>query len=140
MLILRLAAQLAVIAQAPDAAAACEAVDISVVVRAPGRALPTLSAPSLRPFDVLRYSLARVDYRPDGSGIQAEYRITLTTDQLGTHQIAPFEARVGEQTARSAPFALTVRQSRTRGRPIVVARARIATHGGRQVLGGASRP
>jgi hypothetical protein len=61
LLILRLAAQLAVVAQAPDTAAVCEAVDVSVVVRASGRQVPTLVTPSLRPFDVLRHSLTRVE-------------------------------------------------------------------------------
>ena len=127
MLILRLAAQLAVIAQAPDSAVACEAVDITVQVRAPGRVVPALRTPSLRPFDVLRHSLTRVEYRPDGSGLQAEYRITVATDQAGQHPLPPFEARLGEQSARSSALSLNVRPSRIRPRPAVVARARIDT-------------
>ena len=127
MLILRLAAQLAVVAQAPDSATACETVDVSVVVRAAGRQVPTLVTPALRPFDVLRHSLTRVEYRADGSGLQAEYRVTLTTDQVGAHAIPPFEARAGSRIARSAPLSLNVRPMRGRGRPAVVARARIDT-------------
>ena len=127
MLILRLAAQLAVVAQAPDSASACEAVDVSVVVRSSGRQIPTLVTPSLRPFDVLRHSLTRVEYRADGTGLQAEYRVTLTTDQPGAHDIPAFEARAGNLTARSAPLSLNVRPARGRGRPAVVARARIDT-------------
>jgi tetratricopeptide (TPR) repeat protein len=127
LLILRLAAQLAVIAQAPDSVAACETVDVSVVVRASGRQLPTLVTPSLRPFDVLRHSLTRIEYRSDGSGLQAEYRVTLATDQTGDHAIPSFEARSGSQVARSQPFSLNVRPARGRARPAVVARARIDT-------------
>lgn len=127
MLILRLAAQLAVIAQAPDSVAACEAVDVSVVVRASGRQLPTLVTPALRPFDVLRHSLTRVEYRQDGSGLLAEYRVTLATDQTGEHAIPSFEARLGGQVARSEALSLNVRPARGRGRPAVVARARIDT-------------
>jgi hypothetical protein len=127
LLILRLAAQIAVLAQAPDSVAACEAVDVTVQVRSAGRVVPSLSTPSLRPFDVLRHSLARVDYRPDGSGLQAEYRLTLVTDVPGQHPIPAFEARLGEQSARSAPLSLNVRPARVRPKPMVVARARIDT-------------
>jgi hypothetical protein len=127
LLILRLAAQLAVVAQAPDSASACEAVEIAVHVRAPGRSLPTLRTPSLQPFDVLRHSLTRIDYRPDGSGIQAEYRITVATDQAGQHVLPAFEARLGEQSARSSALSLNIRPARARARPAVVARARIDT-------------
>lgn len=127
MLILRLAAQLAVVAQAPDSAAVCEAVDVSVIVRASGRQVPTLVTPSLRPFDVLRHSLTRVEFRQDGSGLQAEFRVTLATDQTGAHIVPALEARVGSRSARSEPFPLYVRPARGRGRPAVVARARIDT-------------
>ena len=127
MLILRLAAQIAVLAQAPDSVAACEAVDVTVQVRAPGRVVPSLNTPALRPFDVLRKSLVRVDYRPDGSGLQAEYRLTLVTDVPGQHTISGFVARLGEQSARADALMLTVRDSRVRPRPMVVARARIDT-------------
>ena len=127
MLILRLAAQLAVVANAPASAAACEAVDVTVQVRAAGQIVPSLIAPSLRPFDILRYSLSRVEYRADGAGLQAEYRLTLATDQAGLHAIPSFEARVGGQVARSAPLSLDVRPTRLRQRPSVVARARIDT-------------
>ena len=127
MLILRLAAQLAVVAHAPDSAAVCEAVDITVQVRASGRAVPTLQTPSLRPFDVLRHSLTRVDYRADGAGLQAEYRVTITTDQAGQHALPSFEVRAGGESARSAALSINVRPARVRARPAVVARARIDT-------------
>jgi len=122
-------AQLAIVAHAPDTASTCDAIEISIAVSAPGGVAPTVIAPSLFPFDVLRSSgTPHVTYDTRGPGsIVAEYRYVITTDRIGTFAIEPFEARLGGSTARSRPIFIAVRQA-TRGNvPTVIARARVDT-------------
>jgi hypothetical protein len=123
-------AQLAIVAHAPDSAAACAAVEISVAVRAPGKVAPVVIAPGLSPFDVLRSSAVphvTIDSRGRGS-IVAEYRYVITTDRIGTFQIPSFEARLGSASAHSRPVALSIYPAPSRGNaPTVVARARVDT-------------
>ncbi len=119
-------AQLSIVAHGPDTASTCEAVEVSVAVSAPGRAVPQVVVPSLAPFDVLRASaIPHVTF--DGGSVIAEYRYVLTTDRTGTFIIPPFEARSGAAVARSRPIALTVRNDGTTRLPTVVARARVDT-------------
>ena len=122
-------AQLGIVAHAPDSASACEAVEISVAVSAPGKAIPSLYAPSLAPFDVLRSSaVPHVTYDARGAGSTiAEYRYVLTTDRLGTFAIPPFEARLNGAVVRSRSISLSIRQPERRPVPTVVARARVDT-------------
>ncbi|HEV8234474.1 MAG TPA: BatD family protein, partial [Gemmatimonadaceae bacterium] len=123
-------AQLAIVAHAPDVVAACDAVEVTVAVSAPGSAVPQMVLPAFAPFDVLRSSVTphvQLDPRNGGS-IIAEYRYVLTTDQAGTFTIPPFEARLRDATTRSKPLRITVRGARAgEGLPTVVARARIDT-------------
>lgn len=123
-------AQLAIVAHAPDVVAACDAVEVTVAVSAPGSTAPQIVAPTFAPFDVLRSSVTphvQLDPRNGGS-IIAEYRYVLTTDQAGTFTLPPFEARLRDATIRSRPLRITVRGARARdGVPTVVARARIDT-------------
>ena len=63
--ILAIAAQLSIVAHAPDTVQTCDAIELSVAVSGPGTAsqVPRLSAPSFAPFDVLRSSpMPRVSY------------------------------------------------------------------------------
>ncbi len=124
-----LAAQLAIVAHAPDMATACDAVEISVSVSAPGGATPRLVAPALAPFDVLRSSpLPRVTPDPSGHGMISEYRYVITTDKIGNFTIPSFEARLGTTVTRSRPLEISVRPlSGRESVPTVVARARIDT-------------
>ena len=124
-----LAAQLAIVAHAPDTAGVCQAIEVSVAVSAPGNTTPQLIAPSLAPFDILRSSaVPHVTYDPRGGGsTMAEYRYVLTTDRIGTFSLGSFEARVGSATARSRPIAVSVRATGRPNVPTVVARARIDT-------------
>jgi hypothetical protein len=123
-------AQLAIVAHAPDTVAACDAVEVTVAVSAPGSIAPQIVAPTFRPFDVLRSSVTphvQLDPRNGGS-IIAEFRYVLTTDQSGTFTLPPFEARLRDATIRSRPLKIVVRGSRAGdGVPTVVARARIDT-------------
>jgi tetratricopeptide (TPR) repeat protein len=125
-----LIAQLAIVAHAPPVAAACDAIEVTVAVSAGGTDTPQIVPPSFAPFDVLRSSVSphvQLDPRNGGS-IIAEYRYVLTTDRMGAFTIPPFEARLRNLTARSAPLHVVVRGSRSGdGVPTVVARARIDT-------------
>ena len=125
---LLLAAQLSIVVHAPDTAATCDAIELSVAVSAPAGAAPLLHAPSMAPFDVLRSSgVPHIAYDGNGGTI-SEYRYVLTTDRLGTFVIPAFEARLGSSVARSRATAIAMRQSSSRANvPIVVARARIDT-------------
>ena len=123
-------AQLAIVAHAPETVAACDAVEVTVAVSAPGSTAPQLVPPPFAPFDVLRSSVTphvQLDPRNGGS-IIAEYRYVLTTVQSGSFTIPPFEVRLRGATARSRPIRVVVRGSRASDRlPTVVARARIDT-------------
>lgn len=123
-------AQISIVAHAPDSAAACDAIEISVAASAPGRVPPEIRAPSFGPFDLLRSSpTPHLRYDPRGQGsVTAEYEYVLTTDHLGTFSIQPFEARLGSTTVRSRLLQIAVRPMNPRSSvPIVVARARVDT-------------
>jgi BatD DUF11 like domain len=127
---LALIAQLAIVAHAPDTVSACDAVEVTVAVSAPGSTSPRIVLPPFAPFEVLRSTVTphvQLDPRNGGS-IVAEYRYVLTTDQGGAFTIPPFEARLSGAVVRSRPLRVVVRGPRTgRGVPTVVARARIDT-------------
>ena len=124
-----LAAQLAIVAHAPDTAGVCQAIEVSVAISAPGNAPAQVIAPSFAPFDILRSSaVPRVTYDQRNRGsVTAEYKYVLTTDRIGTFSLGSFEARVGTATARSRPIAISVRQGARPNVPTVVARARVDT-------------
>ena len=128
--VLAVALQLSIVAHAPDTVTTCEAVEISVAVSAPGRAVPTIAVPSLSPFDVLRSSATpHVSYDSRGSGsTTSEYRYLLTTDRTGTFTIPSFETHLGSTVARSRPFDIAVHAPIRRGNiPTVIARSRVDT-------------
>ncbi|MEP6494762.1 MAG: BatD family protein [bacterium] len=127
--ILGLAAQLSIVAHAPDTATTCEAVEISVAVSVKGNAAPLLIAPSMAPFDVLRSSaVPHLTYDPRGQGSTiAEYRYVLTTDRVGTFTIPSFEARQGGAVVHSRGVAIAIRPATARIVPTVIARARVDT-------------
>ncbi|HVX40902.1 MAG TPA: hypothetical protein VHB25_15135 [Gemmatimonadaceae bacterium] len=128
--LLAIAAQLTIVAHAPDTASTCQAIEVSVAVAAPGRAPPRLVVPSLAPVEVLRSSpVPHVTYDSGaGGGVMAEYRFVLTTDRVGQWTIPPFEAVGGGTVVRSRPLDIAVRPVGARGSlPTVVARARVDT-------------
>ena len=130
MLVVFVAAQLSIVAHAPDSVYACEAVDLTVAVASAATSIPHLTAPAFRPFDVLR-STSRLDARGrQRQVVTREYRYTITTDRVGQFSIPAFEASVGGERARSNPVVIAVRPMRARGLPSVVARARIDTSAG----------
>lgn len=125
---LGLAAQLAIVSHAPDTAATCDPVEVTVAVRVPGTTVPQLVPPAFTPFDVLRSSPAPQVTIESGArpSLLAEYRFVVATDRVGTFILPPFEARFGGQVARSDPLSIVVRQGSARV-PLVVARARVDT-------------
>ena len=79
--VLGVVAQMAIVAHAPDVVYACDAVEVSVAVSAPGSSMPRLSIPSLAPFDVLRAGEPRAQYSRERASITTEYSFTLTNDR-----------------------------------------------------------
>ena len=128
--VLAIAAQLSIVAHAPDSAQTCEAIEVSVAVSgaAHGSQIPRLTVPTFAPFDVLRSSpMPHVTFSRGNSTMTAEYRYVLTTDRVGAFSIPAFETRFGSDVARSRPLVVVVRGGSRPNRPIVVARARIDT-------------
>jgi tetratricopeptide (TPR) repeat protein len=140
LVVLGIATQLAIVAHAPDTVHACDAVDVSVAVSSSGSIVPRVTAPSFRPFDLLRNTNPHIEYRSrlERSSMLAEFRYTITTDRAGTYTIPPFEARLGEERVLSQPLVIAVRPSRVRGVPSVVARARIDTSSGLELASAAA--
>ena len=125
--VLGVVAQMAIVAHAPEVVYACDAVDVTVAISAPGSSMPHLSVPSFQPFDVLRGTEPRAQYSPSRGTITSEYKFTLTTDRTGQFVIPAFEATLGALRAQSRPLTITVFPRRGRAAPAVVARARIDT-------------
>ncbi|HET9453347.1 MAG TPA: BatD family protein [Gemmatimonadaceae bacterium] len=137
LVVLGVAAQLAIVAHAPDSVSACDPVEVSVAVSNRGREIPRLVVPPFRPFDVLGGSAhPRLEYS-GRSSLVAEYRYILTTDRSGRYVIPAFEAHTSTGRVASAPLEVTVGPRRTRPAPAVVTRARIDTSGELRVLSGA---
>ncbi|HEX8724724.1 MAG TPA: hypothetical protein VF737_04970 [Gemmatimonadaceae bacterium] len=126
-----LIAQLAMVAHAADTVGACEPLDVSVAVSAPGSSLPRLVAPSFGPFDVMRSAVMPHVERDSRAvpSVTVEYRYVLVTDRVGEYTIPPFEARLGSAAARTAPLHVRVVPAPADATPTVITRARIGTLG-----------
>lgn len=121
------AGAVSVTAQAPRAAAACEAFAVVVTTRAAGHVAPVVSPPSFAPFQLVRRtSRPVVAFTPGGDpSIEVEHRYVLTTDRTGTFTIAPFTAELAGVAARSRPVTIVVQSTPTAGVPPIIARAPI---------------
>ncbi len=124
-----LAAQLAIVAHAAGTVGACEPLDLSVAVSAPGTVAPRLVAPSLAPFDVMRSATMPHEARDSRAvpSLTVEYRYTLVAGEPGAYIIPAFEARLGSASARTAPLRVVVTPAKGGGDPEVLTRARIDT-------------
>jgi oxygen tolerance protein BatD len=124
-----LAAQLAIVAHAPGRVAACEPVEVSVAVSAPGTVAPRVLMPSLTPFELLRTtSRPNVSQTAGSPTIMVEHKYVVTTDRVGSFTIPPFEAHLGGAIVRSRPLRIDVQAGREEGSvPTVVTRAQIDT-------------
>src|SRR4029078_4853345 len=78
---LALVAQLAIAVHAPEAAAACDVVEISVAASAPGDAGPQVIPPPFGGFDILRSTVSpHVRYSREQNTTTVEHTYVLTTD------------------------------------------------------------
>ncbi len=129
MLGILLAAQLAIVAHAPDTVAACEPIELSVAVSVPAGARPQLLAPSLAAFEVLRASAAPQMARDSRAvpALIAEYRYVLAAEHPGVYTIPAFTAQVAGASVSSRPMRIVVEPAASAGEPQVVTRARIDT-------------
>lgn len=114
-------------AQAPRAAAACEAFAVVVTVRAQGHVAPVVSPPSFAPFQLVRRtSRPTVSFAQGGDpSVEVEHRYVLTTERTGTFTLGPFTAELSGATARSGPVTIDVRSTPSAGVPRIIARAPI---------------
>jgi oxygen tolerance protein BatD len=124
-----LVAQLAIVAHAPTTVAACEPIEVSVAVSAPGTVAPRVLMPSLTPFELLRTtSRPNVSQTAGSPTIMVEHKYVVTTDRVGSFTIPPFEAHLGGAVVRSRPLRIEVQSGREEGSvPMVVTRAQIDT-------------
>ena len=127
--VLGIVAQLAIVAQGPEVTNACQPFEVTVAVRAPGLTVPQITAPIFAPFDILSSSPSPQVTVEAGAqpSVLAEFRYKLTTDQTGTFTIPPFEARLGQMTARSRPLRIQVSGVRAGNVPSIVTRASLDT-------------
>jgi len=126
---LALVAQLAIAVHAPDAAAACDVVEISVAASAPGNAGPQVIPPPFGGFDILRSTVSpHVRYSREQNTTTVEHTYVLTTDHIGVYTIPSFEARLGNVVSRSRPVQIAITPATGRPPlPAVIARARVDT-------------
>jgi hypothetical protein len=126
---LALFAQLAIAVHAPDAATACDVVEVSVAASAPGNVSPEVIAPSFGVFDILRSTVSpHVRYSREQNTTTVEYSYVLTTDHVGVYTIPSFEARLGSAVSRSRPIEIAITPPTGRmPLPAVIARARVDT-------------
>ena len=126
---LALVAQLAIAVHAPDAAPACDVVEVSVAVSAPGNGVPEVIPPSFGAFDILRSTVSpHVRFSREQNTTTVEYTYVLTTDHIGLYTIPSFEARLGNAVSRSRPVQTAITPATGRPPlPAVIARARVDT-------------
>lgn len=125
MIGLLLIAQIAIVAHAPDTAATCAPIEITVAARAHGTIAPQIALPvSTSAFQLLRTALvSRVE--PDGTGQSsaiAEATFVIATETAGRVAVPPFVATVGPLRATASIPAINVHPSNSLP-PTVVVRA-----------------
>jgi hypothetical protein len=111
--------------------AACEPIEMSVVVSTTGAVAAQLTAPSLAPLDLLQAAATTHITRDTRAApsMTVEYKYVMVTDRGGAYTVPPFEARLGSVVARSQPIHLVVRGDVIYQPPTVLTRARIDTGG-----------
>lgn len=103
-------AQLAIVAEAPAQASACEPITVTVQTRAAGPESPRIVLPDFSPF-VLTRSSATPRLSSDHSGRMwavDEYKYIISTARPGRYVIPPFEARLRGKFRRSKPMVIRV--------------------------------
>ena len=109
-----LLSQIAVVAHAPDTAATCVPIEVTVAARVAGKVAPVIAPPlSSGTFQLLRSSVvARIEQ--DGSGQSsaiAEATFVIATDATGRVSLPPFVATAGSLRATATVPSVIVHQS-----------------------------
>jgi len=106
-----LAAQVAIVVNAPEAASTCEPVELSVAARVPGRVVPELSLAPAPGWQLLRRRVSsRIE--PDGTGAPwavSEGTFLVATRSTGRVGMPPVVARVAGRSSRSSSPVIAVR-------------------------------
>ena len=124
MIALLVAAQLAIVARAPDTAATCVPFEVTVAVRSPGAAMPRVDPPSGRFLQLLKSGVSTRLER-DALGrptLLSEFSYLVAATTSGRLQVPAIVATSGGASARSAPIAIDVRAGGN-GPPLVLVRS-----------------
>lgn len=124
MIGLVLAAQLAIVARAPDTAVACVPFELTVAARTSGTAAPSIVLPASGPLQLLR---SRVDSRleRDARGqatTLTEATFLVASNAIGRVAVPPVVVTANGGTARSSPVVVDVRPAETTP-PLVLVRS-----------------
>lgn len=132
MIGLLLAAQLGIVARAPDGATSCEPFELTVAVRAMGSVAPRIAMPSGDAVQVLRSRLTtRVETDAVGRPTTLTEGIFLVAARAtGRVTIPPIVAVAGGSSARTAPLVVDVKPAET-VTPQVLVRSTLDAGGGR---------
>ena len=109
-LLLPLLAQLTIAVSAPDTVAVQEPIVVTVEMTAPGTRAPRLTVPDFGAIGVGQTSASTsVESDNLGSRVRVDVRYVLEAARPGEYVIAPFEARLGGEVARSRALRIIVR-------------------------------
>ena len=108
--LLPLLAQLTIAVSAPDTVAVQEPIVVTVEMTAPGTRAPRLTVPDFGSIGVGQTSASTsVESDNLGSRVRVDVRYILEASRPGEYVIAPFEARLGGEVARSRGLRIVVR-------------------------------
>ena len=122
MIGLLVAAQLVVVAHAPDTATTCAPFEISVAARAPGVVAPRIAPVSMAPLQLLRSRVVTRIER-DGSGQPsslAEATFVVASDAQGRVLLPQFVANVGAARGTATPLPVAVHEGSTLPPTVIV--------------------
>ena len=109
-LLLPLLAQLTITVAAPDTVSVLEPIMLTVEMSAPSTRPPRLVAPDFAELSVGRTTASTYVERSTGAArVHVEIRYVLEAARPGEYVIAPFEARLGGESARSRVTRIVVR-------------------------------
>ena len=124
MIGLVLAAQLAIVARAPDTAVTCLPFELTVAARTAGTAAPSIALPASGSLQLLRSRVAsRVEHDAGGQPtILTEATFLVASTAIGRVTVPPVVVTTSGGTARSSPVVVDVRPAPTTP-PLVLVRS-----------------
>ena len=133
MIGLLVAAQLAIVARAPDTAATCQPFELAVAVRSAGSSAPRIDPPAGASLQLLKTrTVSRVERDALGRMTTlSEVTYLIATSVSGRLQLPPVTAVSGGATVRSAPVAIDVRPGAS-APPLVLVRSTLDAGRGRR--------